>query len=47
MKLVLVTTEFGRVTDNIYVILDDTNTIVGVDFPTEPASGSAGGGAGS
>jgi hypothetical protein len=43
MKLVLVTTEFGKVTDNIYVILDDTNTIVGVDFPTEPASGSTGG----
>lgn len=43
MKLVLVTTEFGRLTDNIYVILDDTNTIVGVDFPTEPASGSTGG----
>ena len=43
MKLVLVTTEFGRVTDNIYVILDDTNTIVGVDFPTEPASGGPGG----
>jgi len=44
MKLVLVTTEFGRLTDNIYVILDDTNTIVGVDFPTEPASGNVGGG---
>jgi hypothetical protein len=37
MKLVLVTTEFSRLTDNIYVILDSTNTIVGVDFPTEPA----------
>jgi hypothetical protein len=38
MKLVLVTTQFNRLTDNLYVILDSRNTIIGVDFPTEPAA---------
>lgn len=38
MKLVLATTQFSRLTDNIFVILDRTNTIIGVDFPTEPAA---------
>ncbi|MEB3321820.1 MAG: DUF3887 domain-containing protein [Synechococcaceae cyanobacterium] len=37
MKLVMVTTEFSRLTDNLYVILDSSNEIIGVDFPTEPA----------
>lgn len=38
MKLVMVTVEFTRLTDNLYVILDRNNAIVGVDFPTEPAA---------
>jgi len=38
MKLVMVTTEFTRLTDNLYVILDRNNAIIGVDFPTEPAA---------
>jgi hypothetical protein len=36
MKLVIVTTEFNRLTDNLFVTLDDRNQIIGVDFPTEP-----------
>lgn len=36
MKLVLVNTEFNRLTDNLFVILDKANTIIGVDFPTKP-----------
>ena len=36
-KLVMVTIEFRRLTDNLYVILDSANEIIGVDFPTEPA----------
>ena len=41
-KLVLVTTQFSRLTDSLFVILDSNNQIVGVDFPTE-ANGPAGG----
>ena len=41
MKLVMVTIEFTRLTDNLYVILDRSNAIVGVDFPTEPAAPKA------
>jgi hypothetical protein len=41
MKLVMVTTEFTRLTDNLYVILDSANEIIGVDFPTEPAAPQA------
>ncbi len=41
MKLVMVTTEFTRLTDNLYVILDSANEIIGVDFPTEPATPQA------
>jgi hypothetical protein len=37
MKLVIVNTEFNRLTDNLFVILDSRNQIVGVDFPTDPA----------
>ena len=33
--LVLVETEFTRMTDNIFVILDKNNTITGVDFPID------------
>jgi hypothetical protein len=40
-KLVLVNTEFTRLTDNIFVVLDDQNQIVGLDFPVEPAQPSA------
>lgn len=36
MKLVLVNTQFTRTTDNLFVILDGSNQIVGVDFPTDP-----------
>jgi hypothetical protein len=36
MKLVIATLEFNRLTDNLFVILDDKNQIIGVDFPTEP-----------
>ena len=35
MKLVLITTEFTRLTDSLYVILDSDNSIIGVDFPTD------------
>lgn len=38
MKLVLVNTEFTRLTDSLYVILDTSNRIIGVDFPAEPAA---------
>lgn len=38
MKLVLVNTEFTRLTDSLYVILDASNSIIGVDFPAEPAA---------
>jgi hypothetical protein len=41
MKLVIVTTEFNRLTDNLFVILDDRNQIIGVDFPTEPNAPTA------
>lgn len=40
-KLVLVNTEFTRLTDNIFVVLDDRNEIVGLDFPLEPAPPSS------
>jgi hypothetical protein len=36
MKLVIATLDFNRLTDNLFVILDDQNQIIGVDFPTEP-----------
>jgi hypothetical protein len=36
LKLVLVNTQFTRTTDNLFVILDNSNQIVGVDFPTDP-----------
>ncbi|MFZ9753241.1 MAG: DUF3887 domain-containing protein [Cyanobium sp.] len=41
-KLVLVTTSFQRLTDSLFVILDSSNRIVGVDFPSEPATGPGG-----
>lgn len=36
MKLLLVNTQFTRTTDNLFVILDNSNQIVGVDFPVDP-----------
>lgn len=40
-KLVLVTTRFRRLTDSLFVILDTSNRIVGVDFPNDagPSTG--------
>ena len=35
-QLVLVSTEFNRVTDNLFVILNSNNEITGVDFPRDP-----------
>ena len=37
-KLVLVTTEFTRLTDTIFVVLDSDNKIVNLDFPADPAA---------
>ncbi|MFM7677091.1 MAG: hypothetical protein ACKO5F_16260 [Synechococcus sp.] len=34
-QLVLVTTEFGRLTDNLFVILDLEGHVIGVDFPQD------------
>lgn len=34
-QLVLVTTRFARLTDNLFVIFDDRNRIVGIDFPND------------
>jgi len=36
-KLVLVMTQFNRLSDSLFVILDATNTITGVDFPIDPS----------
>ncbi|MCT0218357.1 DUF3887 domain-containing protein [Synechococcus sp. CS-1329] len=36
-QLVLVTTQFRRVTDNLFVIFDPEGHIIGVDFPEDPA----------
>lgn len=35
-RLVLVTTEFNRFSDNLFVILNNRNEIIGVDFPRAP-----------
>ncbi|MFM7269937.1 MAG: DUF3887 domain-containing protein [Cyanobium sp.] len=40
-KLVLVTTSFTRLSDSLFVILDASNRIVGVDFPSDPGNGTA------
>jgi len=34
-KLVLVNTEFNRLSDSLYVILNASNEIIGVDFPSD------------
>lgn len=36
-RLVLVNVNFNRLSDNLFVILDSLNEIVGVDFPESPA----------
>jgi hypothetical protein len=36
MKLVIVTMEFNRLTDNLFVVLDANNQIISVNFPTDP-----------
>ncbi|MCP9799450.1 DUF3887 domain-containing protein [Synechococcus sp. RedBA-s] len=36
-QLVLVTTQFQKVTDNLFVIFDPEGHIIGVDFPEDPA----------
>lgn len=36
-QLVLVTTQFKKVTDNLFVIFDAQGHIIGVDFPEDPA----------
>lgn len=35
-RLVLVNTEFNRLSDSLYVILNTNNEIIGVDFPSDP-----------
>ncbi len=35
-RLVLVNTEFNRLSDSLFVILNANNDIIGVDFPTDP-----------
>ena len=35
-RLVLVNTEFNRLTDSLFVILNASNEIIGVDFPSDP-----------
>ncbi len=37
MKLVIVKAEFTRLTDNLFVSLNERNQIISVDFPTDPA----------
>lgn len=36
MKLVIVSTQFNRLTDNLFVVLDNQNQIISVDFPDSP-----------
>jgi hypothetical protein len=38
MKLVIVNTQFNRLTDNLFVTLDASNRIISVDFPMDPAA---------
>ena len=41
MRRVLVNVHFNRLSDNLYVILNNENQITGVDFPEEPAAPAA------
>ena len=36
LRLVLVNTEFNRLSDSLFVILNSNNEIIGVDFPSDP-----------
>ena len=38
MKLVIVNVAFNRLTDNLFVTLDNDNRIISVDFPMDPAA---------
>jgi hypothetical protein len=40
-KLVIVSMDFQRLTDSLFVVLNDKNEITGVDFPNEPAKPAA------
>jgi hypothetical protein len=40
-KLVIVSMDFQRLTDSLFVILNDKNEITGVDFPNEPVKPAA------
>ena len=41
MKLVIVTTQFNRLTDNLFVTLDSSNRILSIDFPLDAAPAPA------
>lgn len=41
MKLVIVTTEFNRLTDNLFVTLDSANRILSIDFPLDASPSPA------
>jgi hypothetical protein len=45
-QLVLVTTEFSRLTDNLFVIIDPQGHIIGIDFPRDARTAAPGGGGG-
>jgi len=36
-RLVMVVTQFNRLSDSLFVILDGNNQITGVDFPIDPS----------
>ena len=40
-KLVIVSMDFQRLTDSLFVVLNDKNEITGVDFPNEPVKPAA------
>ncbi len=40
-KLVIVSMDFQRLTDSLFVVLNDKNEITGVDFPNEPIKPAA------
>ena len=40
-KLVIVSMDFQRLTDSLFVVLNDRNEITGVDFPNEPLKPAA------
>ena len=40
-RLVIVSMDFQRLTDSLFVVLNDKNEITGVDFPNEPVKPAA------